>query len=318
MLLALLYHQLFHCVKALLCTSWESTTLMHTLMLWLCTNPPRLPWSIQSFTNSFNLERRTKMLWALSGVSPPEEFDSRLESEINSNNCYILMQLFDKYTVWQRSRGLFHYCIQSLMILALLVDCYPMSKQGELASRSRYQSQVPNMRRMIGEDGEDVISDNVQGEILLRSPAIMSGYLNNSQTTNLTIVDGWLHTGDIAYVEEGRWFLIDRKKVCLLILYGSSSDSWYIGNHQSQGLASFTDRNRTMSPHSPFNRGCSSHWCRLWGSARRTTTRICRCRPRSWSYRPRHPRLPQGQTRILQVVVWWYSSIKTITSWFHR
>lgn len=111
------------------------------------------------------------------------------------------------------------------MILALLVDCYPMSKQGELASRSRYQSQVPNMRRMIGEDGEDVISDNVQGEILLRSPAIMSGYLNNSQTTNSTIVDGWLHTGDIAYVEEGRWFLIDRKKVCLLILYGSSSDS---------------------------------------------------------------------------------------------
>ncbi|WP_418319733.1 AMP-dependent synthetase/ligase [Piscinibacter sakaiensis] len=39
------------------------------------------------------------------------------------------------------------------------------------------------------------------GEILLRSGSIFSGYFNNEESTRQTLIDGWLHTGDAGYIE---------------------------------------------------------------------------------------------------------------------
>lgn len=51
------------------------------------------------------------------------------------------------------------------------------------------------------------------GEILARGPNVMLGYYKNPEETNKTIIDGWLHTGDIGILEEGRFIkIIDRKK----------------------------------------------------------------------------------------------------------
>jgi len=53
-----------------------------------------------------------------------------------------------------------------------------------------------------------------QGEWLLKGPNVMKGYLNNSEATKHTIrADGWMHTGDIVYVDENHnWFVVDRLK----------------------------------------------------------------------------------------------------------
>jgi len=55
---------------------------------------------------------------------------------------------------------------------------------------------------------------NEDGEILLRGPTIMKGYLNNPEATNKTFnVDGWLLTGDIGhYDEDGHFYIVDRVK----------------------------------------------------------------------------------------------------------
>jgi long-chain acyl-CoA synthetase len=51
------------------------------------------------------------------------------------------------------------------------------------------------------------------GELCSRGRHIMQGYLNKPEATRDTIVDGWLHTGDIGYLDaDGYVFITDRKK----------------------------------------------------------------------------------------------------------
>lgn len=52
------------------------------------------------------------------------------------------------------------------------------------------------------------------GEVLIRGPQVMLGYLNNAAATAETIdADGWLHTGDVATADDDGWFyIVDRVK----------------------------------------------------------------------------------------------------------
>ena len=63
------------------------------------------------------------------------------------------------------------------------------------------------------ETGEP-LPPNKEGELCVRGPQIMKGYLNRPEATAATIdVDNWLHTGDIAYVDEdGHFYIVDRAK----------------------------------------------------------------------------------------------------------
>jgi fatty-acyl-CoA synthase len=68
--------------------------------------------------------------------------------------------------------------------------------------------------RVVDENGYDVPADeNVMGEIIIRSNAVMKGYRKDQAATDAVIKDGWFHTGDMAVVDsEGYITIVDRKK----------------------------------------------------------------------------------------------------------
>jgi len=63
------------------------------------------------------------------------------------------------------------------------------------------------------ETGTDVETGE-RGEVWIRGPQVMKGYLGNDEATRQTIdADGWLHTGDIGLIDgDGHYFIVDRLK----------------------------------------------------------------------------------------------------------
>ena len=75
--------------------------------------------------------------------------------------------------------------------------------------------------RVVDDAGQPLTTGS-PGEVLVRGGVVMKGYWNNPQATAETLRGGWLHTGDIGYLDErGYLFLVDRKND--MILSGGSN-----------------------------------------------------------------------------------------------
>jgi acyl-CoA synthetase (AMP-forming)/AMP-acid ligase II len=62
--------------------------------------------------------------------------------------------------------------------------------------------------------GDEIDAPSKEGELLIRGPQIMKGYLNRPEDTAASIDrEGWYHTGDVGYVDADGWFfIVDRTK----------------------------------------------------------------------------------------------------------
>jgi acyl-CoA synthetase (AMP-forming)/AMP-acid ligase II len=73
---------------------------------------------------------------------------------------------------------------------------------------------IPNTEcRVVDPESGRELGSNEVGEIWVRGPQVMSGYLHDAEATSDAIRDGWLRTGDLAYADEdGYFFVVDRLK----------------------------------------------------------------------------------------------------------
>jgi fatty-acyl-CoA synthase len=103
----------------------------------------------------------------------------------------------------------------------VLTNARVKSTLGALSKKDRIERQattgyaIPGVElRLVDAEGRDVPRDRKHiGEIITRTDGVMDGYWNEPEETRRVIVDGWLHTGDMAVWDEDGYFLIvDRAK----------------------------------------------------------------------------------------------------------
>jgi long-chain acyl-CoA synthetase len=97
-----------------------------------------------------------------------------------------------------------------------LSECSPVCIENPFRGKTKPGSigvPIPGFKaRIVDNSGRDVDTGQV-GELIVKGPGVMKGYLNRPEETAKTIIDGWLHTGDLAQRDkEGYIYIVDRKK----------------------------------------------------------------------------------------------------------
>lgn len=136
----------------------------------------------------------------IAGSAPPPAFVKRVEDELG-------WEFLQVYGMTESS---------PLSLVSAI-----RSNVADLPKEKRHRLKAKAGNPMIGcevkvadEHGEEVAWDGKAiGEVLVRSNGVMLGYWKNEEATMATIQNGWLHTGDMATVDEHGYIdIVDRKK----------------------------------------------------------------------------------------------------------
>ena len=72
---------------------------------------------------------------------------------------------------------------------------------------------LPMTEVQVVDEFGDPLPHGQVGEIVVKGPQVMKGYLKNEEETNRAIQDGWLYSGDLGrFDEDGLLYIVDRKK----------------------------------------------------------------------------------------------------------
>jgi len=101
-----------------------------------------------------------------------------------------------------------------------LTECSPTCVENPYGRPTRPGSiglPIPGFQaRIVDDNDKDVVRGEV-GELVIMGPGVMKEYLNQPEATAKTLRGGWLHTGDLARMDEGGYiYIVDRKKEMII------------------------------------------------------------------------------------------------------
>lgn len=87
-----------------------------------------------------------------------------------------------------------------------LVIGMPLDRAAEMTGSGSIGLACPEVDAFVADEHDQPLPTGSIGEILLRAPGLMTGYLNRPDATAETMRSGWLHTGDLARIDDRGFF----------------------------------------------------------------------------------------------------------------
>ena len=114
-------------------------------------------------------------------------------------------------TLKNASPGVGYGMTETCGVIATLAGDYLVDRPGSVGRAA------PTFEAKCVDEQGNTLGTGEIGELWVRGACVIKGYLNRPEDTAESITDGWLHTGDIAYLDEDEFiFLVDRAKDMVL------------------------------------------------------------------------------------------------------
>lgn len=121
------------------------------------------------------------------------------------------------------AQGVFGECLETCYGQAEAPQIISYMRAGDFADPANLAAAGhPGMGTQIGimDEGGALLGRGEVGEIVVRGDLVMSGYLDDPEATAATIIDGWLHTGDLGLVDEHGFLFIKGRRREMIISGG--------------------------------------------------------------------------------------------------
>lgn len=137
----------------------------------------------------------SSLRWVMAGAAP---------TPVN-----IMQQFWDKGVKFVLGYGMTEAGPNNLSTPPQFVPQKVIEEKYASVGKPFYLAQV----KLVDDDGREVTRPNEPGELLWSGPIVFKGYWGNQAETDRTLVDGWVHSGDMATVDEdGYYYIVGRKK----------------------------------------------------------------------------------------------------------